>query len=237
MRFGDYLWALFLLQNQGHENPKSLGCLRHPTGHSPTPLRVWRSEGLRGTADTENTWPSVSAKESGVHSRGFPPSQSRGPDPTVIRGAGRHPHRCRINLRKEQNFSQIQGRSQAALATRRVRPGQAARGRAAVGLTGAPGARRAGASGRSARGGMHESGERHTLTALSPRMSSFFISSVTRMSWRQRDEGHAAGKRQAGRGGPGQSGHSRGRGLPSRLPPRSMPGGGSCHPRRECGGS
>lgn len=31
-------------------------------------------------------------------------------------------------------------------------------------------------------GGMHKSGERPTLTALSPRMSSFFISSVTRMS-------------------------------------------------------
>lgn len=54
---------------------------------------------------------------------------------------------------------------------------------------------------------MHKSGEQHTLTALSPKMSSFFISSVTRMSWRQRDKGHAADERQAGRGGPGQSGH------------------------------
>lgn len=148
-----------------------------------------------------------------MHSRGFPPSQSRGPNPTVIRGAGRHPHRRRINFRKEQNFSQIQGQSQAALATRMVRPGQAACSRSAVGLTGAPGPWRTGASGRSARGGMHKSGEQHTLTALSPKMSSFFISSVTRMSWRQRDKGHVAGKRQPGRGGPGQSGHSWGRGY------------------------
>lgn len=52
---------------------------------------------------------------------------------------------------------------------------------------------------------MHKSGEQHTLTALSPKMSSFFISSVTWMSWRQRHEGHAGGERSQG----GGRGHSR----------------------------
>lgn len=50
---------------------------------------------------------------------------------------------------------------------------------------------------------MHKSGEQHTLTALSPKMSSFFISSVTWMSWRQRHEGHAGGERQPGGAGVG----------------------------------
>lgn len=60
---------------------------------------------------------------------------------------------------------------------------------------------------------MHKSGEQHTLTALSPKMSSCFISSVTRMSWRQRDEGHTGGKRQPGRGGRGHRQAQAGQGI------------------------
>lgn len=86
--------------------------------------------------------------------------------------------------------------------------------------------------GRPARGGMRKSGERRTLTALSPRMSSFFISSVTGMSCRQ-DKGHA-GRRALARRGP--RGADLGSDLLSRLQPRSTLGGGSSHPRRGCGG-
>lgn len=59
---------------------------------------------------------------------------------------------------------------------------------------------------------MHKSGEQHTLTALSPKMSSFFISSVTWMSWRQRHEGHVGGERQPGGAGVGTVGAQLGRG-------------------------
>lgn len=104
MRLGDYLWALSLLQNQGHEDPKSLGCLRHPTGHSATPLRVWRSEGLRGIADTENTWPERVCQGIGCTQQGLPTLAEQGPRPHRDSGCWSPPTQAQDQLEKGTEF-------------------------------------------------------------------------------------------------------------------------------------
>lgn len=165
--------------------------------------------GMRGMGRTpaQTSWLEVPTLE-GAGIPGAPPGRAEAPGPRSQAPGATH---TRNNGRKGRRLLlDSRGLSQAAL------------------MAGQGGTRR----GRPARGGMRESGERRTLTALSPRMSSFFISSVTGMSCRQ-DKGHA-GRRAPARRGP--RGADLGSDLLSRLQPRSTLGGGSSHPRRGRGG-
>lgn len=159
-----------LLPNQEHENPQCLGCLTQCTELQPHPIKG--VENLNAESGSR-TWGHVRdpAEELGVHTAASCPCWQ----PVTT-----HTDRG-IACQRNGISPQCQGPVPSGSGHR----GAAGAGQPAVGLTGAPGPWTGWGLGVVGRGGMHKSGEQHTLTALSPKMSSFFISSVTRMSWRR----------------------------------------------------